>query len=249
MKPPPPPRRRGTRRARLPLPLPLPRIVCAAVPRRTCRTDENPRNVLPGRRQTNRLGPDGPAGCGQQRNMAVLRKLARPCSPPPSSPADCAPCATPRPSRKSRWSPNPSSGRSGSTSRPLPGIRCGWHARSERSRPRRDWCSRRGAPLAWPRSLSPPRWCRPPSPHAFWTVEDPQERALQRAHFLTDLSALGGLLIAAADTHGKPSLAYRSRHALDHRHPVNAVRRPVEAAAARTTHHARVAAAALTGSR
>ncbi|WP_405942607.1 DoxX family membrane protein [Streptomyces sp. NBC_00207] len=85
--------------------------------------------------------------------------------------------------------------------------------------------------------------------HAFWTVEDPQERALQRAHFLTDLSALGGLLIAAADTHGKPSLAYRSRHALDHRHPVNAVRRPVEAAAARTTHHARVAAAALTGSR
>ncbi|MFJ3964887.1 DoxX family membrane protein [Streptomyces sp. NPDC090036] len=40
--------------------------------------------------------------------------------------------------------------------------------------------------------------------HAFWTVEDPEERARQRAHFLTDLSALGGLLIAAADTHGKP---------------------------------------------
>ncbi|MFC6834868.1 DoxX family membrane protein, partial [Streptomyces goshikiensis] len=56
--------------------------------------------------------------------------------------------------------------------------------------------------------------------HAFWKVEDPEERARQRAHFLTDLSALGGLLIASADTHGKPSLAYRSRHALDHRHPV-----------------------------
>ncbi|GGQ19597.1 MULTISPECIES: DoxX family membrane protein [Streptomyces] len=50
--------------------------------------------------------------------------------------------------------------------------------------------------------------------HAYWTEEDPQERARQRAHFLTDLSALGGLLIAAADTHGKPSLAHRSRHAL-----------------------------------
>ncbi|MEW1803872.1 DoxX family membrane protein [Streptomyces virginiae] len=59
--------------------------------------------------------------------------------------------------------------------------------------------------------------------HAFWTEEDPEERARQRAHFLTDLSALGGLLIAAADTHGKPSLAYRSRHAL-RRRPEGAVR-------------------------
>ncbi len=85
--------------------------------------------------------------------------------------------------------------------------------------------------------------------HAFWTVEDPEERARQRARFLSDLSALGGLLIAAADTHGKPSLAYRSRHALDHRHPVEAVRRPVAAAAAGTAHHARAVAASLTGSR
>nr|WSX47988.1 DoxX family membrane protein [Streptomyces sp. NBC_00974] len=84
--------------------------------------------------------------------------------------------------------------------------------------------------------------------HAFWTVEDPQQRARLRARFLTDLSVLGGLLIAAADTHGKPSLAYRSRHALDHRHPVRAVRRPVEAAAAGTAHRARAVAASLTGS-
>ncbi|WUF67185.1 DoxX family membrane protein [Streptomyces nojiriensis] len=84
--------------------------------------------------------------------------------------------------------------------------------------------------------------------HAFWTVEDPEERARQRALFLTDLSALGGLLIAAADTHGKPSLAYRSRHALDHRHPVKAVRRPVEAAAASTAHHAKAIAASVSGS-
>ncbi|GHB51326.1 hypothetical protein GCM10010347_21370 [Streptomyces cirratus] len=78
--------------------------------------------------------------------------------------------------------------------------------------------------------------------HAFWTVEDPEERARRRAHFLTDLSALGGLLIAAADTHGKPSLAYRSRHALDHRHPVRAVRRPVEVAAASTAARVKTAA-------
>ncbi|MEU9161871.1 DoxX family protein [Streptomyces sp. NPDC048424] len=86
--------------------------------------------------------------------------------------------------------------------------------------------------------------------HAFWTVEDTEERARQRAHFLTDLSALGGLLIAAADTHGKPSLAYRSRHALDHRRrPVTAVRRPVEAAAATAAIRAKSVAASLTGSR
>lgn len=82
--------------------------------------------------------------------------------------------------------------------------------------------------------------------HAFWTVEDREERALQRVRFLTDLSVLGGLLIAAADTHGKPSLAYRSRHALDHRHPVRAVRRPVEAAAAVTAARAKAAARPLT---
>ncbi|MFF8833333.1 DoxX family protein [Streptomyces sp. NPDC015131] len=46
--------------------------------------------------------------------------------------------------------------------------------------------------------------------HAYWTVEDPEERAAQRIHFFKNLSMLGGLLIAAADTHGKPSLAYRS---------------------------------------
>lgn len=89
--------------------------------------------------------------------------------------------------------------------------------------------------------------------HAFWTVEDPQERARLRARFLTDLSVLGGLLITAADTHGKPSLAYRSRHAFDHafhhRHPMEAVRRPVEAAAATTADRAKSITASLTGSR
>ncbi|MFD5102430.1 DoxX family protein [Streptomyces albidochromogenes] len=49
--------------------------------------------------------------------------------------------------------------------------------------------------------------------HAWWKNEDPDERARQRAQFVKNVSLLGGLLLAAADTHGKPSLAYRSRTA------------------------------------
>ena len=49
--------------------------------------------------------------------------------------------------------------------------------------------------------------------HRFWTVEDPEERAVQREHFLKNVSLMGALLLAAADTHGRPSLAYRARGA------------------------------------
>ena len=49
--------------------------------------------------------------------------------------------------------------------------------------------------------------------HRFWEVEDKQERNQQRIHFLKNVTMLGGLLIAAADTGGQPSLAWRSRHA------------------------------------
>lgn len=49
--------------------------------------------------------------------------------------------------------------------------------------------------------------------HRFWEAEDKQERAQQRIHFLKNLSMLGGLVIAAADTAGRPSLAWRSRRA------------------------------------
>lgn len=52
--------------------------------------------------------------------------------------------------------------------------------------------------------------------HPYWTVEDPAERARQRIHFYKNLSMMGGLLIAAADTHGKPSLAYRTRSGARH---------------------------------
>jgi putative oxidoreductase len=47
--------------------------------------------------------------------------------------------------------------------------------------------------------------------HRFWDLEDPKERTEQQIHFLKNLGLLGGLLIAAADTHGKPSLAWRGK--------------------------------------
>ena len=35
--------------------------------------------------------------------------------------------------------------------------------------------------------------------HRFWEIDDPQDRAQQRIHFLKNLAMLGGLLLAAAD--------------------------------------------------
>ena len=49
--------------------------------------------------------------------------------------------------------------------------------------------------------------------HRFWEEEEEGNAAQQRIHFLKNLSMFGGLLIAAADTAGKPSLAWRTRHA------------------------------------
>lgn len=49
--------------------------------------------------------------------------------------------------------------------------------------------------------------------HRFWEEKDGTDRAQQRIHFLKNLSMLGGLLIAAGDTAGQPSLAWRGRHA------------------------------------
>jgi uncharacterized membrane protein YphA (DoxX/SURF4 family) len=50
--------------------------------------------------------------------------------------------------------------------------------------------------------------------HPFWTMPQP-DRAQQQTHFLKNLGLLGGLLLAAADTQGKPGLGYRTSHAVD----------------------------------
>src|SRR5271169_5022925 len=49
--------------------------------------------------------------------------------------------------------------------------------------------------------------------HLFWTESDPERKTQKRRDLLTDLSLLGGLIIAAADTAGKPSLGWRGRRA------------------------------------
>ncbi|KZM73205.1 DoxX family protein [Nocardia terpenica] len=47
----------------------------------------------------------------------------------------------------------------------------------------------------------------------FWNENDPDRRGAKRAAFLKDMGLLGGLMIAAADTEGKPSLGWRGRRA------------------------------------
>jgi putative oxidoreductase len=50
--------------------------------------------------------------------------------------------------------------------------------------------------------------------HPFWAVPK-EQRDGQRNQFLKNLAMLGGLLLAAADTEGRPGLAYRTTHAVD----------------------------------
>ena len=49
--------------------------------------------------------------------------------------------------------------------------------------------------------------------HAFWNEAEPERRAAERRAFVTDISLIGGLIIAAVDTAGKPSLGWRGRRA------------------------------------
>ncbi|MGO9351681.1 MAG: DoxX family membrane protein [Mycobacterium sp.] len=51
--------------------------------------------------------------------------------------------------------------------------------------------------------------------HTFWNEPDPELKGQKRQQFLTDLSLVGGLLIASADTAGKPSLGWRGRRAAE----------------------------------
>jgi uncharacterized membrane protein YphA (DoxX/SURF4 family) len=51
------------------------------------------------------------------------------------------------------------------------------------------------------------------SAHAFWEKSDPAERQQHTVQFIKNASVAGGLLIAASDTHGKPSLGWRAKRA------------------------------------
>lgn len=49
--------------------------------------------------------------------------------------------------------------------------------------------------------------------HRFWEYSDAAEKQQQTIHFLKNLGLAGGLLLAAADTEGKPSVGWRARRA------------------------------------
>jgi uncharacterized membrane protein YphA (DoxX/SURF4 family) len=66
--------------------------------------------------------------------------------------------------------------------------------------------------------------------HLFWTENDPQRKAEQRREFLTDLSLIGGLMIASVDTEGKPSLGWRGRRAAERASKAVSAALPVGAA-------------------
>lgn len=49
--------------------------------------------------------------------------------------------------------------------------------------------------------------------HRFWEEYEPGRRTTQRTAFLKNVAMLGGLVLAAADTEGRPSLSWRAKRA------------------------------------
>jgi putative oxidoreductase len=79
--------------------------------------------------------------------------------------------------------------------------------------------------------------------HQFWTFDDPAARAQHRTHFMKNLAMLGGLLLAAADTEGRPSLQWRTTRAIRNR------RRSMQRAVRSARRDARIAVRAATTAR
>jgi putative oxidoreductase len=50
--------------------------------------------------------------------------------------------------------------------------------------------------------------------HPFWEEKDKAARTKQLTHFFKNLSMLGGLVIAAVDTEGRPGVGWRTRNAV-----------------------------------
>jgi putative oxidoreductase len=76
--------------------------------------------------------------------------------------------------------------------------------------------------------------------HRFWEEQDPAAKTQQRLHFFKNVSMLGGLLIAAGDTDGKPGVAWRTRRVAkdarrEAKHLANAARREARLAKAQLT--------------
>ena len=76
--------------------------------------------------------------------------------------------------------------------------------------------------------------------HCFWEESDPTAKTQQRNHFFKNVSMLGGLLIAAGDTDGKPGVAWRTKRAAkdarrEAKHLASAAKREARLAKARAT--------------
>lgn len=75
--------------------------------------------------------------------------------------------------------------------------------------------------------------------HRFWDESQPEARAQQQVQFFKNVSMVGGLLIAAADTEGRPGVAWRARRA------AKDARREAAHLAASTRREAKLAAAKI----
>ena len=76
--------------------------------------------------------------------------------------------------------------------------------------------------------------------HRFWEESDEGAKAQQRIHFFKNVSMLGGLLISAGDTDGKPGVAWRTRRVAkdarrEAKHLASAARREAKLAKAQLT--------------
>ena len=76
--------------------------------------------------------------------------------------------------------------------------------------------------------------------HRYWEVDDPAQRSQQQLHFFKNVSLVGGLIIAAGDTDGRPGVAWRARRAAkdarrEARHLATTARREAKLAKAQLT--------------
>lgn len=49
--------------------------------------------------------------------------------------------------------------------------------------------------------------------HRFWEASSEEQKTQQQLHFTKNLAMFGGLIFAALDRHGEPSLIWRAKHA------------------------------------
>ncbi len=85
--------------------------------------------------------------------------------------------------------------------------------------------------------------------HPFWDRSRPDAK-VQQTQFLKNLGLLGGLLLAAVDTEGRPGLGYRTSHAVDRsQRSVKRSQRSVKRALRTAKREAKIAAVSATAAR